>query len=272
MKRKITLLSIIVLATLSSFAFRGESRLHLNLFDDGNFTVVVDGQRYMDVRGKLLVTGLTPGTHRVRVVKHFHNRRGHRVDRNVLFVGNINVPFRSAVFAHLTNNNRLRVREIRRLPSPRYNRGRNHRNYGNRGYGNNGRDYNYRDGYGNRGNRGYHDGYGHRRGGTSNQGDVNRGPRGNRGNSFNYLKFTLKQTSFDKDRLRIAKQYANNQRLNSAEVAKIMDEFSFESSRLNFAKFAWHKVVDPQNYFNVNRAFSFSKSIRELDRYIVNNQ
>jgi len=257
MKRKITLLSIIVLAALSSFAYRGESRLHLNLFNDGQFTVVVDGQRYTNVQGQLVVSGLNPGTHRIRVVEHFFGRRGHHQERSVLYVGSVNVPFRSIVYAQMTNHNRLRIQEIRKLPVPRANRGRYYRDYrGNRGYG-------YDRDYQNRGNR---DGYRGRRGGEP----VNRHARSNV-NAFGDLKFTLKQTAFDKDRLRIAKQFASSNRMNSAEVAQVMEMFSFESNRLNFAKFAWHHVVDPQNYFNVNRAFSFSKSVRELDRYIAGN-
>jgi len=48
-----------------------------------------------------------------------------------------------------------------------------------------------------------------------------------------------------------------------------MGVFSFESTRLDFARMAYHRVIDPQNYFIVNNAFRFSSSIDELYQYIM---
>jgi hypothetical protein len=47
-----------------------------------------------------------------------------------------------------------------------------------------------------------------------------------------------------------------------------MSLFNFESSRLEFAKFAYGYTYDLGNYFIVNDAFNFESSISELDRYI----
>jgi hypothetical protein len=56
--------------------------------------------------------------------------------------------------------------------------------------------------------------------------------------------------------------------LTSAQITDIMRLFSFESSRLEIAKFAYNYVVDPQRYFMVNNAFSFSSSVDDLNRFI----
>ncbi|GAB4296696.1 MAG: hypothetical protein Kow0068_21080 [Marinilabiliales bacterium] len=87
---------------------------------------------------------------------------------------------------------------------------------------------------------------------------------------FNDLLFTLKNTSFDSNRLLIAKQAAMLNGISSTQVYEIMKCFSFESNRLEFAKYAYHYVSDPNNYYIVNNAFVFSSSIRELNDFIFN--
>jgi hypothetical protein len=47
-----------------------------------------------------------------------------------------------------------------------------------------------------------------------------------------------------------------------------MKLFSFESSRLEFAKFAYKYTWDINNYFLLNDAFDFESSIDELNKYI----
>jgi hypothetical protein len=44
--------------------------------------------------------------------------------------------------------------------------------------------------------------------------------------------------------------------------------FSFEGTRLDFAKFAYGRTYDIGNYYMVNDAFTFETSIDELNDYI----
>lgn len=74
---------------------------------------------------------------------------------------------------------------------------------------------------------------------------------------------------FESSRLQIANQVSASNALTSEQVAAIMGVFSFESTRLDFARMAYHRVIDPQNYFIVNNAFRFSSSIDELYQYIM---
>ncbi len=90
----------------------------------------------------------------------------------------------------------------------------------------------------------------------------------NQPDGFMSLKRTIANASFDSDKLRIAKQASINHSLSSKQVREIMELFSFESTKLKYAKFAYSRVLDPQNYFIVNNAFTFSSSIRSLDRYM----
>ena len=86
--------------------------------------------------------------------------------------------------------------------------------------------------------------------------------------AFNRAKNTISNQSFESDMLDIAKQVASNNCLLVSQVVEIVELFGFESSRLEFAKFAYSYTYDVGNYYEVNNAFSFSSSQRELNEYI----
>jgi hypothetical protein len=86
--------------------------------------------------------------------------------------------------------------------------------------------------------------------------------------TFQQIKNTIQSRDFESDKLTIAKQVISTNCLLSKDVKEIMSLFNFESSRLEFAKFAYGYTYDLGNYFIVNDAFNFESSISELDRYI----
>jgi hypothetical protein len=47
-----------------------------------------------------------------------------------------------------------------------------------------------------------------------------------------------------------------------------MQLFTYEDSKLEFAKYAYDYTYDIDNYFMVNDAFEFETSIDELNEYI----
>lgn len=89
--------------------------------------------------------------------------------------------------------------------------------------------------------------------------------------AFASLKATLANTRFESSRLDIAKHAVSRNNVSSFQVKEMMDLFSFESNRLELAKYAYGYTFDPQNYFLVHRAFRFSSSTRELNRFIASN-
>ncbi len=80
---------------------------------------------------------------------------------------------------------------------------------------------------------------------------------------------TVKNKSFDDDKLTIAKQIALSNCLLTEQVKKLALQFSFEDNKLEFAKFAYIHTYDPENYFKLNDIFNFSSNIEELNDYIV---
>ncbi|MCI5058803.1 MAG: DUF4476 domain-containing protein [Flavobacteriales bacterium] len=85
---------------------------------------------------------------------------------------------------------------------------------------------------------------------------------------FDDLKATILNASFDRDRLRIAQQGLNGRNVTAAEVSDLMNCFNFESTRLKFAKYAYGRTLDPENYYLVNNSFRFSSSIDRLHHFI----
>ena len=85
---------------------------------------------------------------------------------------------------------------------------------------------------------------------------------------FEDVRTALTNESFDNTRLALAKQIASTNPLSAAQVAEICKLFSFESNRLEFAKYAYPYCVDKNKYFLVNAAFSYDSSKRNLDSFL----
>lgn len=85
---------------------------------------------------------------------------------------------------------------------------------------------------------------------------------------FESAKASIKSKSFEDSKLTIAKQIITNNCLLSRQVKEIMLLFSFEDTRLDFAKFAYAYTLDLRNYYKLNDAFTYESSIDELNQYI----
>lgn len=74
--------------------------------------------------------------------------------------------------------------------------------------------------------------------------------------------------SFDSSKLSLAKQIISSNPMSASQIANICKLFSFESNKLDFAKYAYNYCVDPNKYYLINEAFSYDSSKRELDEFI----
>ncbi|MBI2966732.1 MAG: DUF4476 domain-containing protein [Bacteroidetes bacterium] len=93
-------------------------------------------------------------------------------------------------------------------------------------------------------------------------------PRPMNDNDFSGVKQSVSSKSFEDSKLQIAKQVTSSNCLLSSQVKEIMLLFTFENTRLDFAKYAYSYTFDTGNYYKVNDAFSFESSIDELNEYI----
>lgn len=89
---------------------------------------------------------------------------------------------------------------------------------------------------------------------------------------FNDFTNSVSSKSFEESKLTIAKQALNNNCLITSQVKEVMLLFTFEQTRLDFAKYAYTRTHDVGNYFKINDAFTFESSIDDLNSYIGNNR
>lgn len=85
---------------------------------------------------------------------------------------------------------------------------------------------------------------------------------------FSDAKKSVESKSFEDTRMTMAKQIARDRCFSADQVKDMLGAFSFEDTRLEFAKFAYDRTHDIGNYYKVNDAFTFESSIEELTNYI----
>ncbi len=86
--------------------------------------------------------------------------------------------------------------------------------------------------------------------------------------SFQQFLTFLDSQSFDSGKLVEAKKYAAAANLSAQQIKDIALKFTFDDSRLDFAKSAYNRCWDKANYFLLKSTFTFSSSYDELQDYI----
>lgn len=86
--------------------------------------------------------------------------------------------------------------------------------------------------------------------------------------AFNQFLSMLEEESFDSKRLETAKSYAEKTMLSAQQITDISKKFTFDSYRLDWAKFAYAKCYDKANYFLLKNTFTFSSNYSALEEYI----
>lgn len=82
----------------------------------------------------------------------------------------------------------------------------------------------------------------------------------------------LKSESFDNNRSELAQAMVTSKLLSTADIKRLLGTFTFEDNKLDFAKFAYDYVADPENYFNIASVFTFSSNKTALLNYIKSRQ
>lgn len=231
MKKMIFTLTVL-LSALTIRAHNNYSDLSIHLHDYSLFTVVLGNKIYSNPSSEQFITDIRPGNHYLKIKKMYY--RGHYIQSKTVFSGYINIPSGSSVYSVIDANSRYVVLSCE---------SKNH--YSNQHSGN----------YNNYNNNYYNSAYNY-----SYFSEID----------FLELKSRIGNATFDDTRLSIAKQATSRNNFSSRQVYEITKLFTFESNRLEFAKFAYNHVADPNKYFLVYDAFTFSSSIDELIDYTGN--
>ncbi len=85
---------------------------------------------------------------------------------------------------------------------------------------------------------------------------------------FNSALKSIENKNFSDSKLILAKQVAKHNCLTAMQIKKIIMLFTFEDTKLEFAKYAYPFCYNPENYWKVNDAFEFESTIEELNDFI----
>lgn len=73
---------------------------------------------------------------------------------------------------------------------------------------------------------------------------------------------------FDEKRLNTAKRVISVNSMNTRQILNICNLFSYETNRLEFAKFAFSHCVDPNKFYLIDEVFLYESSKEELHEFI----
>lgn len=258
------------------------SQLQLRVMGYGDYTLVIGNRSFRMNQGLVRLNDLPYGVHPVRIVQEVYHPRGRYMGVQPVFRGQLRIPHGSRVFARVLPNGRLVIDRVMPLgPVQSRPPGRNQHFGWDHDEWDGWNDWGTRDDWDNNWNqrqdRNRHNGYYYfnQQNEFNSHDDYFQGggnfqhPQFNNDqNRFQLFMTSLSDESFDDTRFELASVYAQQNNLSSAQVLQIIQQFSFESSRLKFAKLAYQNVYDPENYFMVNQGFSFSQSKQELSRHV----
>jgi len=78
---------------------------------------------------------------------------------------------------------------------------------------------------------------------------------------------TIQYETYENTKITLAKQVCRSSCMTAEQLRTVMKSFTYETSRLEIAKYAYDYVFDPERYYLINDAFEYSSSVDELNRY-----
>jgi hypothetical protein len=93
-------------------------------------------------------------------------------------------------------------------------------------------------------------------------------PRAMSDQDINDLGARVKDRMGDSDKLKLAESVMGGKEVYTDQLRTVMSWFSFESTKLDFAKWAYTITLDKENYWKLEDMFSFSSSKDELSDYV----
>lgn len=89
---------------------------------------------------------------------------------------------------------------------------------------------------------------------------------------FAAAKAEIDREAFDNSKLEKAKAITKGVSLTAQQIAELCSLFTFDNSKLEYAKFAYDSCLDKSNYFKVGSTMTFSTNRQELDKFIKNKK
>ena len=78
----------------------------------------------------------------------------------------------------------------------------------------------------------------------------------------------VQRESFESTKLSAAKQIASRNLLTAHQIERLCRCFEFDNTKLDFAKFAYDRCVDPERYYLLHDVFTFDSNKKSLDKFL----
>jgi len=268
MKSKLFLTTVFSLALIGSIIANPiRTALNLRMFDGRPISVLVDGIPFGTVASQQEILNLSPGIHRLKVFAVQQHPFGWNHGAMIpVFRGNVEIFSDYAMYTFVDRFGKLVIEDYEALycepvppacPAhghlPGYSPYPNNTQFPNNGSGFHGSTCSL-PGNGNSGN-GWENNNG---GGNGNY----RAPMNQ--NDFNQLLGTIESKSFESTKQQIALGAISNSYFTSEQIRQMLNVFTFESTKIEVAKKAYERVIDPEKFYVVYNSFTFESSIDNL--------
>ncbi len=90
--------------------------------------------------------------------------------------------------------------------------------------------------------------------------------------SFNDAKQSISSASFENTKLSTARTIINGNYMSTGQIMEVCRLFSFENTKMTFAKDAYSRCTDPQNYYKVASVMDFDSNKKALNDFINANR
>jgi hypothetical protein len=239
-KFRTLLLFLILLSPAVSELYSGDSYLNVSLYDDGEFYVAFDSKELPTPGNIAEFDGLEPGDHYLRISKSTVKVPA---KNDIIFEGRVRIPAGYNIYAVIDEYNSFSV--YKKVPSSK------------------GRcrfDCDYFK----------HCGGEEKTGNTEHQEQYTDECKYKVIGETEYKDFrkSISSRNFESSNVEITKGMLDKNMVTTDQVKEILSYFSFESNKLDIAKYAYKHTCDSKNYFKLYDAFTFDSSIEELKNYI----
>ena len=86
--------------------------------------------------------------------------------------------------------------------------------------------------------------------------------------NFRSLKRDIGNRNFETSNITVLKDVLDKNTVTADQVKELLGFFTFESNKLEIAKYAYKNTCDKNNYFKIYDEFTFDSSVEELKNYI----
>jgi hypothetical protein len=294
MKKIITLLMLCIIS-IGAFAYNGGT-LKIRDAEGGIIMVNINGKKFPKNGRILTVSDVPPGLNRIKIYRLVGF--GRRQNIQMIYSGRIKVQPNFIYRCTVDDYEGLDVQSYCCINNNGYySDNQNYNENGYNSYNDNDQDWNdnywgnssngwikggghhdvHHDDHDYQGGNGYSNGYNngmsnYNNGGNNgynNGGNFNNNNNGMSPQAFQSFKQTVENSSFDSGKQTIVKTQLQNMWITSGQLKEIIDIFSFESSKLDMAKYGAARVIDKQNLFNIYNCFSFESSKTEFANYLA---